>query len=170
VRRTALGLCILGAWAAGCGGSAEPAAPPPLPDGDPLLGRAPVRPGEIVIRGDASPASYGPYALSGTYSVAFEQYAPEDPSLDFGTQTSFVVRLDRDAEIARSDSIRLFSAAQRTGRRRLRVDGTYFVDVDFGDFPYVIRLRPLRSVRASSRRCSRTAARSSTCAAANGLR
>jgi hypothetical protein len=142
VRRTALCLCIAAAWAAGCGGS-EPAAPP-LPEGDPALGRAPARPGEIVIRGQASPASHGPYRLSGAYAVAFEQYAPEDPGLDFGEQTSFVVRLDREAEVARRDSIRLFSEARRTGRRRLRLDGTYFVDVSFGDFPYVIRIRPLR--------------------------
>jgi hypothetical protein len=143
VRRTALCLCILAAWAAACGGS-EPAAPPPLPEGDPALGRAPARPGEIVIHGEASPASHGPFRLSGAYAVAFEQYAPEDPRLDFREQTSFVVRLDREAEIARRDSIRLFADARRSGRRRLRVDGTYFVDVSFGDFPYVIRIRPLR--------------------------
>ena len=96
-----------------------------------------------MIRGELSPASHGPYEFDGRYRVAFEQYAPEDPKLDFSRQTSFVATLDVEAEIERRGSVKLFEISCRTGRRRLEIRGRYFVDVSFGDFPYVIRLTPL---------------------------
>ena len=98
--------------------------------------------GEIVIRGELSPASHGPYEFDGRYVVAFEQTAPEDPDLDFSRQTSFVATLDTEAEIERRDSIKLFQASRRTGRKRIELHGRYYVDVSFGDFPYAIRFTP----------------------------
>ena len=50
------------------------------------------------MRGDLSPASHGPYAFDGRYVVRFEQFAPEDPNVDFTAQTAFVATLDRRAE------------------------------------------------------------------------
>lgn len=129
---------------AGCGGTSAAPSPPPPTGAEPGLAREPAASGEILVRGEASPASHGPYRLRGRYLVRFEQYAPEDPDLDFTTQTAFVAALDRHREQPGPDSIALFQSARRTGARRLHLDGRFFLDVGFGDFPYVIRLTPLR--------------------------
>ena len=71
------------AAAGGCGGSEPPAALPPQLAGAPPLARTPVEPGEILVRGETSPGTHGPFQLRGTYRARFEQYAPEDPALDF---------------------------------------------------------------------------------------
>src|SRR3978361_481983 len=55
-----------------------------------LAARPPAR-GELVVRGESSPATHGPYAFDGRYLVHFEQYAPEDPALDFSGQTPLTV-------------------------------------------------------------------------------
>jgi hypothetical protein len=129
---------------AGCGGddsssTATTATTAPLP----ALARSPPAPGEIVVRGDASPATHGPYTFSGRYLVRFEQYAPEDPNLDFGSQTPFSAALTR-REGDTAGAIKLFEAAARRDRRELTIRGRYVVDVSFGDFPYVIRFTPRR--------------------------
>jgi hypothetical protein len=129
---------VAAALVGACG--ADPAAAPPQPSAAqaPELARRPARAGEIVLRGDASPRTHEPIALHGRYLVRFEQFAPEDPDLDFTSQTSFVADLiDGDER-----SKRLFRAAERSGSRRLRADGSFVVDVTFGDFPYVIRFTP----------------------------
>jgi hypothetical protein len=108
----------------------------------PALARAPKRAGEILVQAQASPASHGPFALDGRYVVRFEQIAPEDPKLDFTTQTAFVATFDRRPEREGSDSVRLFRAAARTGRRTVTLRGRWYLDVSFGDFPYAIRLTP----------------------------
>jgi hypothetical protein len=112
-------------------------------EGAPGAGPTPARPGEVLVRGDASPAAHGPFALRGRYTVRFEQIAPEDPELDFGTQTAFVASLDRRAEVQDGASVRLFRVAARTGRRSVSLHGRYYLDVSFGDFPYAIRLTPV---------------------------
>lgn len=127
---------------AACGGTAEPPAPEPTSTARPALQTAPKRSGEIVVTGDASPASHGPYDFDGTYTVRFAQYAPEDPNFDFTGATSFAAALDREAEISAADSIALFEDAAATGSRRVRATGRFFVDVSFGDFPYVVRFTP----------------------------
>ncbi|MDP9293464.1 MAG: hypothetical protein M3O90_03415, partial [Actinomycetota bacterium] len=78
------------------------------------------------------------------YTVRFEQSAPEDPALDFSAQTSFVAGLNRRPEEEAADSVPLFSAAKRAGRRRISVNGRFYVDVAFGDFPYAIRFTPAK--------------------------
>jgi hypothetical protein len=108
----------------------------------PALAARPRRPGEIVVQGQTSPATHGPYAFDGRYTVRFEQIAPEDPRLDFGTQTAFVADLDRAAGQPGAGSMRLFRAAARTGRRSVTLRGRLYVDVTFGDFPYAIRFTP----------------------------
>jgi hypothetical protein len=106
----------------------------------PLARRAPA-PGEIVVRGEASPATHGPYTFSGRYLVRFQQYAPEDPKLDFAAQTPFTASLVR-REGDPAGAVKLFEAAAPSGRRELTVRGRYYVEVSFGDFPYVVRFTP----------------------------
>jgi hypothetical protein len=130
---------------AGCGSEAATRTKPPDPaKAKVALLQAPRRAGEIIVRGDLSPASHGPYAFDGRYVVRFEQFAPEDPHVDFTAQTAFVTTLDRNAEQDGPGSVRLFHAARRTGRRTLALHGRLFVDVSFGDFPYAIRITPLK--------------------------
>jgi hypothetical protein len=130
---------------AGCGSqAATPTKPPDPAKARVALLQAPRRAGEIIVRGDLSPASHGPYAFDGRYVVRFEQFAPEDPHVDFTAQTAFVATLDRKAEQDGAGSVRLFHAARRTGRRTLSLHGRLFVDVSFGDFPYAIRITPLK--------------------------
>jgi hypothetical protein len=139
-----LGLLIAASATAvvACGGGAPAPAPEPTSTAVPALARAPKHAGEILIRGDVSPASHGPYDLRGVYTVRFQQYAPEDPKTDFTNATSFVAALDRRPEITGRDSVALFKASRRTQTRRLRIDGRFYVDVSFGDYPYVIRITP----------------------------
>jgi hypothetical protein len=148
VRRLAALLLLIAAAAApaACGGGSaggDGSARTAPPTARPALARTPARPGEILVRGEASPASHGPFALRGRYTVRFEQIAPEDPELDFATQTAFVASLDRRAEVQDGTSVRMFRAAARTGRRSVSLHGRYYLDVTFGDFPYAIRLTPV---------------------------
>jgi hypothetical protein len=144
--RTALALACLVAFAsvAGCGGRSEttgtaPGAGAVAEAARPALAAAARRPGEILVTGEASPATHGPYAFAGRYLVRFEQIAPEDPRLDFSRQTAFVASADPRAG---QPGVRLFRAAARTGRRSVTLRGRLYVDVAFGDFPYAIRFTP----------------------------
>jgi hypothetical protein len=107
----------------------------------PALASRPAATGEIVVRGESSPATHGPYTFDGRYLVRFEQYAPEDPALDFSGQTPLTVGLQHRAGDPRG-AISVFESARRSGRRELEIRGRYFVDVGFGDFPYVVRFTP----------------------------
>jgi hypothetical protein len=139
--RRALLVLLTGAVTAGCG--SQGARPDPTTAGGrragPALLQASRRPGEIVIRGDATPKTAGPYRLAGTYRARFEQYAPEDPRLDFSGETAFVADLERTEGVP---AVRLFRAAARSGSRTVRLHGTYYVDASFGDYPFAIRLSP----------------------------
>ena len=150
-RRTVIALVSGALLATACGGGGGAAGGRSTPsDGDdgatsvatPALAKAPKRAGEIVVRGEASPASHGPFSFDGRYTVRFEQIAPEDPSLDFGTQTAFVATLDRRPQQEGAGTIRLFRDAARTGRKVITAKGRYYVDVSFGDFPYAVRFTP----------------------------
>ena|SRR5215218_1088706 len=148
--RTALALaCLLAAATVpACGGSGATGGGTPdraAADAEaarPALAAAPRRAGEVVVVGEASPATHGPYAFDGRYVVRFEQIAPEDPRLDFGEQTAFVATADRRAGEPGAGSVRLFRAAARTGRGAVTLRGRLYVDVAFGDFPYAIRFTP----------------------------
>ena len=124
---------------AGCGGASGTTTTSTAPKAPlPALATRPPAKGEIVVRGEVSPASKGPYAFDGRYLVRFEQYAPEDAALDFSAQTPFSASLTPRRDDPRG-AIKLLEAAAATGRRELVLHGRYFVSVDFGDFPYVIR-------------------------------
>jgi hypothetical protein len=131
---------------AGCGGGDDGAttartAPPRAPL--PALATRPPAAGEIVVRGEASPETKGPFAFDGRYLVRFAQYAPEDAKLDFSAQTPFSATLTPRRDDPRG-ALKLVSGAAAAGRRELEIHGRYFVSVDFGDFPYVIRFTPRR--------------------------
>lgn len=129
---------------AGCGGAhSETAAPtntaPRAPA--PVLATRPAAAGEIIVRGDASPQTHGPYVLDGRYLVRFAQYAPEDARLDFSAQTPFSASLTPRRDDPRGAK-KLIAGADASGRRELELHGRYFLSVDFGDFPYVVRFTP----------------------------
>jgi hypothetical protein len=135
---------LAGAGLAGCGGGGGATTathPPAVTATAPALATRAAKPGEIVVRGEASPQSKGPFTFKGRYLVRFEQYAPENAKLDFGTQTPFSAALTRRPD-DETGAIGLLQAAASTGRRELTIDGRYYVDVSFGDFPYVVRFTP----------------------------
>jgi hypothetical protein len=129
---------------AGCGGgddaSRTPTSTAPRAALPALATRPPAQ-GEIVVRGEASPETKGPYAFDGRYLVRFAQYAPEDPTLDFTAQTPFSATLTPRRDDPRGAK-KLIAGAAATGRRELEIHGRTFVSVDFGDFPYVLRFTP----------------------------
>lgn len=149
LRRPTLGLppilaCVFAACG-GDGGADRGASTTTSPAGSalPALARPADKPGEFVVHADSSPRTHGPVALDGRYLVRFEQSAPEDPRLDFSTQTPFTAVLERRAGDP-SGAVKLFSAAARSGRRELAIHGRYVLDVTFGDFPYAVRFTPRR--------------------------
>jgi hypothetical protein len=144
VARHALVLAVLVALA-GCASDVQKGTPPPKASSAKVaLLAAPKRPGEVIVRGEASPRSHGPFTFDGRYRVRFEQFAPEDPNVDFTAQTAFVATVDQRAEENGPGSVRLFRTARRTSGRTVALHGRLFVDVSFGDFPYAIRFTPVR--------------------------
>jgi hypothetical protein len=126
---------------AGCGGgAAATTAPPANESASAPLAQEKRRTGEVVVRGEASPAEKGPVVLDGRYVVRFQQIAPEDPSLDFARETPFVAHLERPD--ARGRSIKLFRTAAADGRTAVRASGRWRIVVDYGDFPFVLRMTP----------------------------
>jgi hypothetical protein len=128
----------------GCGGqrgvTAPPAAGPQAP-GAPALLKQKVQPGEVMVDAEYSPQREGPFHLKGRYLVRFAQYAPEAPRMGFGDQTPFVAYLA--GPNPRAKKIALFHQAAARGSRTLSLNGRYFVEVAFGDFPFVLRFTPV---------------------------
>jgi hypothetical protein len=146
-RRTLPALIAVALIVTACGGGTTSGRTASTATGDdaaarPALAKAPKRAGEILVGGEVSPGSHGPFTLDGRYVVRFEQIAPEDPNLDFTGQTAFVAVLDRHTQQAATGTKRLFRTAARTGRTEVTARGRYWIDVEFGDFPYAIRLTP----------------------------
>jgi hypothetical protein len=132
---------------AGCGGGGgggekpPPAAGPDAPGAPAMLGQA-LRPGEVMVDAEASPQRQGPYEFSGRYRVRFVQYAPEAPGRSFAGATPFVAGLVA-ADRPRAKPVPLFHAAAKAGARTVGIEGRYFVEVAFGDFPYAMRFTPI---------------------------
>jgi hypothetical protein len=133
---------VVAALTASCGSAASEAprgAAALDAEARPSLLRSPRGDGEVIVRATASPRTAGPFTLHGSYRVRFQQYAPESPHMDFTAQTSFVADLERRPGIP---AVRLFRTAAATGERTVHVNGRYYVDVSFGDFPFVLRMTP----------------------------
>ena len=138
-------LLVALAMLAGCGdddgetrpGTAQTTATAAQPD----LAMRPARSGEIIVTGEGSPMTHGPHEFDGRYLVRFEQYAPENAELDFTAQTPLTASLTPREGDPRG-AIELFQGASATGRRQLKISGSLYVDVSFGDFPYVLRFTP----------------------------
>lgn len=129
---------------AGCGGEQRVTAPPaagPRAPGAPALLKEKVRTGEVMVDAEYSPQREGPFHLEGRYLVRFAQYAPESPRMNFGDQTPFVAYLA--GTNPRAKKITLFHQAAARGQRTLSLNGRYFVEVAFGDFPYALRFTPV---------------------------
>ena len=144
MHRAHLAALATGLLLAGCGsgmGGGTAATTSVARGAAPSLLRAPARPGEIVVRGDATPKTAGPYTFAGAYRVRFQQYAPEDPRLDFAGETAFVADLERTEGVP---ARRLFRAAAAHGSRTVRLRGRFYVDASFGDYPFVLRFTPVR--------------------------
>jgi hypothetical protein len=142
MRRGPVLAVLVGPLLCGCGSSGAPPSRPTASRGatsGPALLRAPLRAGEVVVRGELTPKSAGPYRFAGSYRVRFEQYAPEDPRLDFSGQTPFVADLEHTQGVP---ALRLFRAPASSGTRTVRLHGRYYVDASFGDYPFVIRFTP----------------------------
>ncbi|UTI62800.1 hypothetical protein NBH00_15695 [Paraconexibacter antarcticus] len=109
------------------------------------LVRAPKQRGEVLVSGPGSPEAHGPYVFHGRYTVRFEQADPEDPRQTFAGQTAFVAYAAPQQDQADGPGVvRLARAAKRTGTTTVRLDGRLWVNVSFGDFPYALRLTPVR--------------------------
>lgn len=126
----------------GCGDTAQPTPVPTAgPDSPnaPALLTEPEEAGEIIVSGEASPESHGPFRFDGRYVVRFAQFAPEDADLDFSQETSFEAELGPLRPGPRAKWIKLFRKAAASGRKTMVIRGRHTVDVNFGDFPYVVR-------------------------------
>ena len=122
-----------------------PTKPPDPAKSQVALLQAPKRPGEILVRGDLSPASHGPYAFDGRYVVRFQQFAPEDPNARLHRPDG--LRGDAWTATPRSKAraaCRSSTPPAAPGRTTLALHGKLFVDVSFGDFPYAMRFTPLK--------------------------
>ncbi len=139
-----LGLLLIGL--AGCGGGGENTEPPPASGAGapnaPRLLTDPKSEGEFVFHAELSPETFGPVTLDGRYEVRFAQYAPEDADMDFSTRTLFMAKLVKVSGTG-PEEVPLFQDAARSGRIVVTADGSYEIDVSFGDFPFVIRLTPV---------------------------
>ncbi len=136
---------FLGIALISCGSTGSTPEPPPAAGVDspnaPSLLTDSKSAGEFVFRADLSPETFGPVTLDGRYIVRFAQYAPEDAEMDFSTKTIFVATLVKVSGSGPGE-IPLFQEAARSGQTRVTADGSYEVDVSFGDFPFVIRFTP----------------------------
>jgi hypothetical protein len=139
---TLFALLVLTVVAAGCGGNSAIPPPPAGPSaaGAPALLKRKLQKGEVMVDAEYSPHRDGPYNFDGTYLVRFAQYDPEAPRKSFADQTPFVAYLTGPGR--RPKKITLFHQAAAGASRTMRLQGTYFVEVSFGDFPYVLRFTP----------------------------
>jgi hypothetical protein len=131
---------VIAGCGGGGGGATAPPAAGPTAQGAPALLKQKVQKGEVMVDAEYSPHRDGPYRFDGTYLVRFAQYDPEAPRMSFAGQTPFVAYLSGLGR--RPKMIALFHQAAAGAERTMRLHGNYFVEVSFGDFPYVLRFTP----------------------------
>lgn len=110
----------------------------------PTLAKKPPGPGEVLVSGNTSPKTLGPYEFEpGTYTFQFEQFAPDAPGLDFSTEASpFAVSINRKPRTAAPDSQLLVNSAEPRGDNIVSLSGSYYIDVTSADHSYVLRFTP----------------------------
>ena len=115
------------------------AAEPDIPD----IGRRPPAKGEVIIRGDAAPKTWGPYDFEpGTYEFRYAQYAP-GRKVDFRTESSsFAAIVNRQPGRTAPDSQQLVNSTSRAGFGNLNLSGKMYVEVQSADYSYVMRFTP----------------------------
>jgi hypothetical protein len=122
------------------------ALPPPSAGGNngPTLAKQPPAAGEILVSGNTAPKTFGPYDFEpGTYTFRFQQYAPDQPGLDFSTDASpFAVSLNRRPRTTAPDSQLLVNSAAKEGDNIASITGRYYIDVTSADHSYVLRFTP----------------------------
>ena len=108
------------------------------------LAKQPPAAGEIVVSGNTSPKTFGPYDFEpGTYTFRFQQYAPGQPGFDFETDASpFAVSLNRRPRTSAPDSQLLVNSAAKDGDNIVSITGRYYIDVTSADHSYVLRFTP----------------------------
>jgi len=130
----------------GCGGEAATTTSDPQasevsePTGMPELAAKPKRRGEILIKGETSPTTYGPFSAAGPYNLRFEQYNPP-PGVSIGQLGPFVASTVTESGGTPIDN--LVSTTDPRGRYQVYLSGRFFIDVAVADAAYVIRLTPL---------------------------
>jgi hypothetical protein len=155
VRVTGVIASVLAAVAiAGCGSeriitqtvTRTVAIPPPSKTGGkgPSLAAKPPGPGEVLVSGNTAPKTFGPFDFEpGNYTFQFEQYDPQDRSLDFSTDASpFAVSVNRKPRTSAPDSQLLVNSAAKNGDNIAALTGQFYIDVTSADHSYVLRFTP----------------------------
>ena len=100
-------------------------------------------PARSSCRARRRPPRTGRSRSTAATSVRFEQIAPEDPNLDFATQTAFVATARPHSPAGgRRHGAPVPRRRPHRPHGRSRRTAAYYIDVSFGDFPYAIRLTP----------------------------
>jgi hypothetical protein len=110
----------------------------------PSLAKKAPGPGEVLVSGNTSPKTFGPYDFEpGTYTFQFQQTAPDAPGLDFTTDASpFAVSINRKPRTTAPDSQLLVNSAEARGDNIVSLTGRYYIDVTSADHSYVLRFTP----------------------------
>ena len=154
-RRPSAALALLAgvAFAVSCGGDERivtttvvqtVTAPAEELPGMPDIGERPAKKGEVVIRGDEAPRTYGPYDFEpGPYTFRFAQYVPGG-GVDFASEaSSFSAIVNRKAGTQAPDSQILANVTARAGAGTVNLSGKLYVEVQSADYAYVMRFTPV---------------------------
>jgi hypothetical protein len=109
----------------------------------PEIATRPARRGEVIIRGDQAPKTFGPYEFEpDRYDFRFAQYAPGG-GVDFRTDaSSFTAVMTRRAGKSGPDTQVLSNETTRSGAGTLTLSGKLYVEVQSADYSYVMRFTP----------------------------
>ena len=126
--------------------SAAPAAvPSAVADGGaPALATAPRRVGQVIFKGEGL-ASVGPKTFKGgVYMVRFEQWAPDEPDLNFRSDaSSIVIQLNRKPGKIGADAVTVTNATKKKGKTSVTVPaGRWYADVQ-ADHAWAVRFTPI---------------------------
>lgn len=103
------------------------------------------RAGEIVIEGDNQTSIPRKFS-GGVYRVQWRQWAPENPDLDFRTESSsFMVQLRRKPGVIDGRTVHVINATKEKGSTYVTVPaGRWYIDVGSADHLWSMRFTPSR--------------------------